>query len=289
MEEIYNNESYSFKLQDIKFSIDLPNTFYYKNNNCLVDNNLEYNHYHAKAEVFFVQDEEIEIIFENNVKKFSNCILIIPPFTKHITKRKNDYVLLFSIENKKISSSPISVFYNEITKNTTYLTLKISNEIITMVGELYNLFKNNDESTSEIIISILKYIFYKTFTLNHDNVTTKEKNIKESYLIIIEQFINHCNEYKTNITLETIANKLYLSQKQTSRIIKKYFGKSLSSLILERKFIIACSLLENTNLSISEISEKSNFKTENYFYLKFKQYFGITPLKYRKNNKKVAK
>ena len=43
----------------------------------------------------------------------------------------------------------------------------------------------------------------------------------------------------------------------------------------------ACELLENTDLSIAQISEKVGYPNVSYFCQSFREYYGMTPQKYR--------
>jgi YesN/AraC family two-component response regulator len=50
-------------------------------------------------------------------------------------------------------------------------------------------------------------------------------------------------------------------------------------------FITSGQLLEDSNLSINEISISVGFKDVAYFYKVFVKYYGITPKKYREKHK----
>lgn len=106
---------------------------------------------------------------------------------------------------------------------------------------------------------------------------------EQKYVPIINHIIH--NEFDKKIDLTYIANKLYLSKKQVSRIIKKNFNCSLSDLITQKKLSVACLLLTETDLPISKIISSINFETPNYFYTLFKQNYNLSPLQYRKKNK----
>ena len=101
-----------------------------------------------------------------------------------------------------------------------------------------------------------------------------------NYLLIIEDIIN--NELDKKIDLQFVADRLFLSTKQTARIIKKHFNCSLSQLVLQKKLSIACMLLTNTELKISEIINIINVETSNYFFRVFKKAYSVSPLQYRK-------
>ena len=72
----------------------------------------------------------------------------------------------------------------------------------------------------------------------------------------------------------------YLTEK-----FKKETGKTVSSYIREAKVARARLLLESTNLSVAEISDRLAFNTPNYFIQCFKSIVGVTPSQFRKECK----
>lgn len=100
------------------------------------------------------------------------------------------------------------------------------------------------------------------------------------YAFEIEKAISGCINEK--ITLSDVAAALYLSEKQTSRIIIKNYGKPLSAVIADRRLTAAALLLKNTDKSVSQIAFETGFNTECRFFDLFKRKYGLTPLSYRK-------
>ena len=92
--------------------------------------------------------------------------------------------------------------------------------------------------------------------------------------------------YKEDITLASVAKKLGLSTRQTSRVIMKHYKSTLSELVTNQRLNVASLMLLSGEHSISEIVEKVNFSSESYFYSQFKKKYGMTPLKYKRENGK---
>ncbi|MBE6590146.1 MAG: helix-turn-helix transcriptional regulator [Ruminococcaceae bacterium] len=90
---------------------------------------------------------------------------------------------------------------------------------------------------------------------------------------------------KGDVTLEELAQSLYLSPKQVSRIIRKEYGCSFPTLLNQRKLTTACMLLKYTDLSVSQIAAEVGYTYENYFFTRFKGAYGLTPLQYRREHK----
>ncbi len=64
--------------------------------------------------------------------------------------------------------------------------------------------------------------------------------------------------------------------------IKAITGLTLNDFIIQTKLRKCASLLEKTDLTIAEISWKTGFSSSSYMGKNFKDYFGVTPLQYRK-------
>lgn len=111
----------------------------------------------------------------------------------------------------------------------------------------------------------------------NDTFITTGQRIKTDFLSLISS-----TEFKkTNI--QSIANKLGVSQGYLSQTIKKETGKSVMHWINERVISDAKMMLRNKEISIDDIRLKLGFKTLPHFTNFFKQNVGINPQNYRNN------
>lgn len=84
-----------------------------------------------------------------------------------------------------------------------------------------------------------------------------------------------------NVSTDELAAIIYKSKSQTIRIFKSELGTTPYDYLLEKRFILAKSLLLNTNLLIKEIAYQCGFSDEHYFSDLFKRRCGVTPKEYR--------
>lgn len=91
----------------------------------------------------------------------------------------------------------------------------------------------------------------------------------------------------TGVRVSDIAQLMFLSEKQISRIIKHCCGYSAKEYILSRRHEKAKEFLKYTDKSISEIAEQLGFSSVQYFVCAFERREGETPLKFRKSVRKV--
>ncbi len=78
-------------------------------------------------------------------------------------------------------------------------------------------------------------------------------------------------------SLEKLSNSRYIT------VFKKQMGKSPNEYIIDLRLQLAKSLLDNTNMSIRQISESIGYNDQYFFSRLFKKHLGISPQNYRKN------
>ena len=87
--------------------------------------------------------------------------------------------------------------------------------------------------------------------------------------------------YKHNPKLETIANQIGMNPSAFSRYFKEKTGKSFVRFVTEFKVGYACKLLQECQLSISQICNESGFNNVSNFNRQFKKITSVPPVDYR--------
>ncbi|MBR2044312.1 MAG: helix-turn-helix domain-containing protein [Clostridia bacterium] len=85
--------------------------------------------------------------------------------------------------------------------------------------------------------------------------------------------------------LSELAGLLGYTKEYTSELIKKQIGTTFSELVRKMRIETAAYMLKETELSISEIIETIGYSNESFFRKHFKEAYGISPLKYRKEHR----
>ena len=272
------NASYKFTFGDISFQVDLDESLLSSKRTRSYSAKENAFHSHPFHEIFFVLDGETEIVFENGVRRYQGCIVCLPPNVRHYTKRSSDYRILFSYRKKSGACDSFGKFISEILASSDINQIPITSQGLRgYLEELCDVFYNRkNELDSEVISSILKCIFYSIYSSYSNSETMKKQDYltSESRYIIISSIIAGCTTQGNEITLATVADALCLSHKQTSRLIFKYYGRSLSEVVTDEKLNYAAYLLRNSDLSIYDIAFESNFHSYSYFCQLFKRKFG---------------
>ncbi len=83
-----------------------------------------------------------------------------------------------------------------------------------------------------------------------------------------------------SLSVQEIADSLYLHPYYLNRIFKKYTDSSISQYIISERMKMAATLLSDGHLSANSVSEEVGYKSYSNFNLTFKKYYGCTPSKY---------
>ena len=134
-----------------------------------------------------------------------------------------------------------------------------------------------DLSTLHISVESAKYNIQK-------NRANKKDEPTQIVLAAVEMIRKEIENVDFNIN--TIANALYLTPAYFSRVFKRIMGMTCKDFIKNYRIDLAKELLQNTDLSIQQISEKTGYATVYYFSQQFKQVTGESPGSFRKKRQK---
>ena len=112
----------------------------------------------------------------------------------------------------------------------------------------------------------------------------REEESTETTIELI-QACSRKNLSSPDLTRQLIAQFVHMNPDYISAIFSKKSGESLTSFILKERLKAAKVMLATTDYSIQEISYRTGFSTPSYFQRQFKKNEGITPKKYRMDEK----
>ena len=96
---------------------------------------------------------------------------------------------------------------------------------------------------------------------------------------VMDYFINKCYMYP--LTPKLLAEQLYISERQISRIVQSKYGMSFHRVLLAKRIMVAEQMLKNSEIQIQEIALAVGFHSPDIFFREFKKKYGMTPREYR--------
>jgi YesN/AraC family two-component response regulator len=155
-------------------------------------------------------------------------------------------------------------------------------EVLELIGEIYAAFREQDvcfEMTVQRNISrIFEYIYR-----NFDSLPrSEESRIQLTAQIRIQKMLTYIYEhYADAVTLEDIAGAANISRSEAGRCFQTYMNCSPVDALIRHRLQTARRLLNETTLTLQEISYDCGFHSVNYFSRQFKKLYGYAPGKNR--------
>lgn len=100
------------------------------------------------------------------------------------------------------------------------------------------------------------------------------------YKAILDSFFLSFPLYRA--TLTELSRNLNLSEVQTRRLVKRYYGVSFQERLIRAKLAKSRFLMDTTDLSLKAIAEQSGYGSYHAFFEAFTSHTGQTPSEYRR-------
>ena len=122
--------------------------------------------------------------------------------------------------------------------------------------------------------------------LDNEGVLTSEYGSNEEGFIIRLNKIISDNLSNPDLDQILLCREMGLSRASLFNKMKSITGAGAKEYITKIRIEKAKSLMENTDMSIAEIADKTGFASQSYFSTAFKASTGLTPSQYKQQNKK---
>lgn len=149
---------------------------------------------------------------------------------------------------------------------------------------IYKTVNMGGKYTEESISSLASSIFYQFGSLIDKNSTQSEPTQKKSnrHKVMFENFMKLVGEnHRRERMVGFYADKLCVTPKYLSKIIKDVSGQSAPEWINSFVILTSKHLLKHSELPIKEIAAEMNFPSQSFFFRFFKEHTGMTPSQYR--------
>ncbi len=246
-------------------------------------------HFHHEYEIYYMNSGSRQYFIHDRTYGIKEGdIVLIRPHDLHKTidtgtahsrlliSFKKDYIIGSEVETLLSTCFGKSSVYSFDHASRLGLESMLT-DMITVAGE-ENAFRDTKMQAlfSVFLVELAGYI--KTYKGQHEG---SEKDDK------ITQILNYLkNHYADNLSLDQLAETFFISPYYMSRLFKKETGFTIFEYIQSMRIIEAQRLLVTTSRKISDISETVGFANSTSLGKVFKSITGLSPLAYRKLNRK---
>jgi AraC-like DNA-binding protein len=229
--------------------------------------------------IFYTIDGEGELTYNGKTVALPKHTIAIISCSKHFLYRTKDAHWHFT--------------YIHYLGSTAHAIIKAINEDDIFTGILgpedffheFNVIryhmKHARRNTSLEISLRLYTIMAKIMALKVSGESTEYKKYERTINEVCEHIAHNLNQ---KITIDDLAGLANLSKFHFIRVFQNITGYTPHKYILLLRINKAKSLLNNEDLSISQIAEMCDFGDSKNFILNFRKFTGTTPKKYRKEN-----
>lgn len=249
--------------------------------------------------VFIKNGSATSVIDGNSYYLNSNSLLIIRPNAEFVfLERTSDFaaigmmyaMTIFHEATRRIEPVFISYLFSKP-------HWRIPSSLSSLIGHytslaLYLSTQSKHQSHNEMAVSLVKLFFMEMYRQIDAirPVITKSETVRAQQLF--RSFMEHLiKNYALEHSVQFYANKLCISSKYLTQITRRVLNKTPKEVIDARLFYESVTLLNTTELTIQEISNRLGFPNQSYFGRFFKKNAGVSPLGHRQNpqNLKIGK
>lgn len=138
----------------------------------------------------------------------------------------------------------------------------------------------------DLAFGLMQSFFFELYSLFHNHtpaVSCPVKSKSRQEYIFGRFYEALLRSYQSERSVKFYADRLCLTPKHLSGVVKSVSGKTVGEWIDEFVILEAKALLNSSNLNIQEIADQLNFANQSFFGKYFKHYTGMSPKEYRKS------
>ena len=160
--------------------------------------------------------------------------------------------------------------------------------VFPLLQQLIDEYRNPQPDTSELLEALLRQIIVRLARLYREGdaaapaARSAAGMTRAGTVFILEEaFLFH---YRT-LTLPDLASLMNLSMRQTQRLLQANFGMTFSQKLADARMAAAVQFLVNTDMSVTEIADRTGFSSIEHFSAAFHRLMGCPPRQYRKTHR----
>lgn len=262
------------------------------------------NHRHEYIELSFMLEGELDMYIEGKkIKMKSGDLCLMDKNVAHSTEIAGDDVWMFNIlmtadffdtifmylfsDDNYISNYIINSLYSESKKkNYIYYHIPEHSFVEQLMEQIICEYFLENPCNKGKMISCLCILFIEISRATEQN---DEETIRKNNSKIQKDVVEYLKEHYKDATLQSVAKHMCFHPNYLSALLKMETGRGFKDILLDIRMKEAEKLLRKTDAKIEDIVEQIGYANESYFYKCFRQKYGESPFKYRKNHKELKK
>lgn len=248
---------------------------------------------HNSCELLFVEQGQAD--YQINGRMYSveeNTVLIIGRHDRHdFTFNRVPYVRYgLTVMTDFLRSFPIINQYMHVYQTQTpenagklrRIEPAVFDRLIGILGFLRRETEKDENRSREMVYALLLELTLHLKELLH----IEKEAISDTDRIIyrIKSYIDL--HYNQRLTLEELSKVFYIQPNTISKNFGKIIGKTVNDYINAVRITNAAWLLENTDMSVTELAGYVGYSSVNTFLRQFRERMEVSPLQYRKRYRK---
>lgn len=240
-------------------------------------------HSHRFAELFYVVSGQGEFYIENeHFEVKADDLVIVNPNINHTETSKPDdpleYIVIgvdgLYLLNEKQSPSPFYSLHH-FQNHKTHILFYLQNLLLEIVDK--------KEMHDLVIQNLLEILLVNVLRLTQTKLSLASSTQTNHHASYLKSYIDE--HFKEKLTLESLASISYMNKYYMLHNFKKYIGSSPIAYLNLKRLEESCNLLENTNLSVSQIADAIGMSSATYYTQAFKKHYNCSPSEWRKDIK----
>lgn len=251
-------------------------------------------HTHDYYEFYFFLEGAVSIQTKQNIYplRFGD-IMLIPPGTAHRlvihdrSVRYRRFVFWISLpycESLRAVSEDYMYVMHKVAKNNIYIVHNdrlsfntVQNKIIRLLEEIHEEHFGQKTQISLCVSDLILHINRMVYEQDFPDIKSNDSSLDEKLLTYLEEHIDD------ELSLDTLAEKFYVSKYHIAHIFKDNFGISIHQYIMKKRLAL-CKEALLSNDSITQVYSSFGFGDYSSFYRAFKKEYGDSPKDYKKKH-----
>lgn len=242
-------------------------------------------HYHQNPEMFYILDGELEVQIDDQTFPLKKGdIILVNANKRHMMNGSEGllgarFEIDFHLLAEHMESMQLLFWCNTVVdKNDAYQDLR---NLLDQILSRY--FEKDDKSALHLNALYFEtaYLLTSNFLVKTDDVRVNLENSQDKQRIgQIQNYIQA--NYQSEVSLNDLASKLYLSNAYLSKYVKKHLGLTFMEYLNNVRLFHAVDELLYTKKNMTHIALDNGFPTSAAFTKAFRDVYGESPSEYRK-------